>query len=146
MQSLRLLLLCIAASSFCFGCQLEHPTDTPKLILGTWDCVDYADSVDHVRNGRPPVFISNLYEKGYQLKRNGTMWTRNYWDDDDLATDKRVECQWLLSEDHEEIQFIFPDDVIETYEIIELNRKLLVLKGKSGLWAETQSTYYFDKQ
>lgn len=117
-----------------------------QLILATWDCIDYADSVDNKFKGKPPVFISNLYEIGYVFKQGGLMWTRNKNGDNKMFTDKSVACEWTLSEENNQLILQFPGNMIETYEIIELTRKKMTLRGLDGFWGSNKSTYIFEKQ
>lgn len=135
--------------SFTFGilsCKKEEISNRDKLILGKWDCIDYSDTVRNEFQGRPPVFISNLYEKGYDFKRNNRMWTRNKNADNKMFTDKRVECEWMLISDNHQLSLIFPDNFIETYDIIEMTRNKMILKGNEGVWASTKTTYVFEKK
>lgn len=143
-NTLTLVLMIVALGTM--SCQKEDIANRDKLIIGTWDCVDYADSVNHEWKGRPPVFISNLYEKGYAIKKGGLMWTRNLRDKNKMYTDKRVECAWLLHENNAQLSLVFPDAMTETYAIVELTRKTLVLRGFEGFFAETATTYRFEKQ
>lgn len=128
------------------SCRKEEISNRENLILGKWDCVDYADSVTNNLKGLPPVFISNLYEKGYLFERNSQMWIRTKLGDNKMYTDKTVECEWILSADNMRLSLFFPDKMIEIYDIIEMTRKRVILKGKEGFWAGNQSTYIFEKQ
>lgn len=127
------------------SCRKEAVSNRDKLILGTWDCTDYADSVTNELKGYPPVFISNLYEKGYVFKRKGLMWTRNMDGSKIMFTDKSKECEWVLSNDKLFIDLIFPDK-IETYDIVEMTRHKMILRGVEGFWAGHAPTYVFEKQ
>ncbi|MDX1349730.1 MAG: hypothetical protein R3279_05760 [Putridiphycobacter sp.] len=127
------------------ACQKEDIANRHKLIIGKWDCIDYADSVTHIFKGRPPVFISNLYENGYAFKNDNIMWTRNLGGDNKMYTDKRVECQWTLNNGHTQLNLMFPDN-IETYTIVEMTRKKMTIKGFSGLWGQSANTLVFEKQ
>lgn len=127
------------------SCMKEEISNHNRLVIGTWDCVDYADSISNELKGHPPVFISNLYEKGYDFKRNGLMWTRNTDGDNKMYTDKRVECKWTLSNDNLQIELVFPES-IETYDIIELTHVKMILRGSEGFWAKNAKTYVFEKQ
>lgn len=126
------------------SCKKEDISNRNKLILGTWDCVDYADSVSNELKGEPPVFISNLYEKGYVFKRNNLLWTRNMTGDQKMYTDKSAECQWMLSDDKLSLSLVITDS-IEVYDIIEMTRRKMILRGREGFWAGNASTYVFEK-
>lgn len=138
------LYLFLVLSSFLFAsCQRQN--DHSKLLLGKWDCTDYADTVSNKFKGRPPVFISTLYESGYFFKRKGHMWVRDLDGSGEMFTNKDVDCGWELSEDEQFLSLLFPDDVVEEYEIIHLSKKEMTLRGVRGFWAGTETTYVFEK-
>ena len=144
MKHSKIILLFALALIVTASCLKEEISNHDKLIIGTWDCVDYADSISNELKGHPPVFISSIYEKGYVFKRNSLMWTRNTDGDNKKYTDKRVECKWILSIDNLQIELVFPES-IETYDIIELTRKKMILRGREGFWAKHAKTYVFEK-
>jgi hypothetical protein len=145
MKRLKIILLVLLVLIVTVSCRKEEVSNRDNLIKGTWDCIDYSDSVTNELKGHPPVFISNLYEIGYAIKRNGLMWIRNMGNDNKLFTDKGVECGWVLSKDNLELKLVFPDNA-EAYEIVELTRKKMILRGKEGFWAGNESTYIFEKK
>lgn len=142
-QILPLLLLVTLIVS---SCKKETIANRDNLILGKWDCVDYADSLTNELKWVPPVFISNLYEIGYEFSKEGFMLTRNKGGDNKITTNKSVDCEWTLSKDKLSLSLFFPDNFVETYEIIEMTRKKLIIKGVEGFWAGTESTYVFEKK
>jgi hypothetical protein len=147
MKNLTIALLILIITLGMFSCKKETISNRDKLILGKWDCVDYADSVTNELKGKPPVFISNLYEKGYVFEKDGLMWTRNKAGDNKMFTDKSVECEWILIDDNERLSLLFPLAVrIEIYDIIEMTRNKMILKGSEGFWAGNEKTYVFEKQ
>ncbi|MDG1332190.1 MAG: hypothetical protein P8P74_07660 [Crocinitomicaceae bacterium] len=146
MKKSKVILLVFLALLVTSSCKKETIENRDKLILGKWDCIDYSDTLSNVLKGKPPVFISHLYESGYSIKRNNFMWVRDLDENKDMFTNKDVDCEWLLSDDHLQLSLIFPDNNIEKYEIIELTRKKMILKGKEGFWAQTESTYVFEKK
>ena len=117
-----------------------------RLLTIKWNCIDYADSVDNVFKGRTPSFISNIYEHGYELNNDNTFWPRyKELNTDKFETDKRVKGKWKLSDDGLYISLIFDETQIEVYEILEISRKSLSLKGVEGIWAGNEATYIFEK-
>ncbi|MEQ9188318.1 MAG: hypothetical protein RLP15_11330 [Cryomorphaceae bacterium] len=146
MKNKILVIFLLAVTLGTLSCRKEEISNRDKLILGKWDCIDYSDTARNEFQGRPPIFISNLYEKGYDFRRNGLMWTRNRGGDNKMFTDKRVECEWMLLEDNHQLSLIFPDDFIETYDIIEMTRNKMTIKGNKGFFAETKTTYVFEKK
>lgn len=127
------------------GCTKETIANRENLLIGKWHCIDYADSLSNEFKGRPPVFISNLYEIGYHFKPNNFMWTRNLDGSGEFLTNKDVDCEWTLSDDNLRLNLFFPDNKVEQYEIIKLTRKSLILKGIEGFWAGNAKTYVFEK-
>ena len=142
------LLICsiIILSSSLVSCKKETIANRENLLLGTWDCTDYSDTISNKLKGVPPVFISNLYEKGYLFKKDNFMWTRNMDGGNKIYTDKEVDCEWFLLEGNTQLSLQFPDNMVEKYEIIELSRKTMSLKGIDGFWASNGMTYIFEKQ
>lgn len=128
------------------GCNKTNgELDPEKVLLGKWDCINYADSHDNVFKNRPPVFISNYYESGYFFKRNNFLWTRYVDGDGEMLTNKEVDCSWSVSDDKKTLSLIFPDNSVEVYEIIDLQKKEFTLLGVSGFWAANARTYIFEK-
>jgi hypothetical protein len=146
MKKSKIILLVFLTLILTVSCKKETIENRDKLILEKWDCIDYSDTVSNVLKGKPPVFISNLYESGYYFKKNNFMSVRDLDENGDLFTNKAVNCQWLLSDDNLQLSLIFPDNIIEKYEIIELTRKKMILRGKEGFWAGNESTYVFEKK
>jgi hypothetical protein len=145
MKHSKIILLFSLILMLAVSCIKEEISNHDRLIIGTWDCVDYSDSISNELKGRSPVFISNLYENGYVFKRSGLMWTRNKDGDNKMYTNKQVECKWNLSNDNLQIELVFLDS-IEIYDIIELTRKKMILTGSEGFWAKNAKTYVFEKQ
>jgi hypothetical protein len=137
-----LLLICLGV----FSCKKETIENRENLLIGKWDCIDYQDTITNEMKGLSPVFISNLYETGYHFEKNNLMWGRAMNGSNEITTLESVDCEWLLSDDNLTLSLIFPNDSIERYEIIELTRKSLLLKGIDGFWAASKRTYLFDKK
>lgn len=74
------------------------------------------------------------------------MWTRDTDASGKMYTRKEYECEWLLSDDYQELSLIFPENKIEKYEIVEMTRKSMTLKGIEGFWAGDENTYIFEKE
>ena len=87
-----------------------------------------------------------MYEHGYELNNDNTFWPRyKELNTDKFETDKREKGKWKLSDDGLYITLIFDETQIEEYEILEISRKSLSLKGVEGIWAGNEATYIFEK-
>ena len=117
-----------------------------RLLTSKWNCIDYADSVNYEFKNRTPAFISNWYEQGYDLNNDNTFWPRyKEINSDKFETDKREKGTWKLSADGLFLTIIFDETQIEEYEILEISRKSLSLKGVEGFWAGNEAIYNFEK-
>lgn len=137
-----LLLMCIA-----FGCKRDDLNSAERAMARDWNCVGYIDPHDGIYQDETPVFISHGYEHGYSLAPDHVMWYRyKELNADRFNLDLRVQGTWELSADDSQLILTHPSDSTEVFEIVEIGRKTLTLRGVSGFWAQNGFSYYFVKE
>lgn len=121
----------------CSEDQTEVNSSANADLLGKWD-VYYSIWDDGQENVGRGYSVLHNYEHGFEIVADGIYYSRYVMNEDPTNPDSKVETSlsagggtWQLEED--KITFIGKENERETFSILKLDEKELVIKNEFGL-------------